>query len=247
MIHLPSSNQQNNNRISKSEYKVVFVGESTVGKTSIINIANTNEFSDTTPTIGAYFLVNTYMINNCQVKLNLWDTAGQERYRSLTPIYFREMDAGVLIYAIDNIESFNSIPKWYESIMSEQNHKPPLYLVGNKADVIDVNDDDNSGVKDDKNSDISNSVNTNVDNEIINDSDSDHSVPTRVVSYQMGEEMAQKIGAKFFEVSAKTRKDEIKKLIYTIAEDVSSKKEMFTQKIQPDIQLKASEKKGCCD
>lgn len=236
---IPSSNQLNINHITKSEYKVVFVGESTVGKTSIINIANTNEFSDTTPTIGAYFLVNTYMINNCQVKLNLWDTAGQERYRSLTPIYFREMDAGVLIYAIDNIESFNSIPKWYDSILSEQNHKPPLYLVGNKADLIN---DDNTDVKDEKESDADNDINNNVDA----DSGSDHSTPSRVVTYQMGEEMAKKIGAKFYEVSAKTRKDEIRKMIYSIAEEVSSKKEIFTQKIQPVLQENHSDKKGCC-
>lgn len=237
---IPNSNQININHIPKSEYKVVFVGESTVGKTSIINIANTNEFTDTTPTIGAYFLVNTYMINNCQVKLNLWDTAGQERYRSLTPIYFREMDAGVLIYAIDNIESFNSIPKWYNSIMSEQNHKPPLYLVGNKADIVDSNDEDNT--KEEKESNPDNVINNNVDN----DSESDNSIPSRVVTYQMGEEMAKKIGAKFYEVSAKTRKKEIKKMIYSIAEEISAKKEIFTQKIQPILQENPSNKKGCC-
>lgn len=240
---IPNSNQLKINHISKSEYKVVFVGESTVGKTSIINIANTNEFSDTTPTIGAYFLVNTYMINNCQVKLNLWDTAGQERYRSLTPIYFREMDAGVLIYAIDNIESFNSIPKWHDSIMSEQNHKPPLYLVGNKADIISGNDDDNSiDVNDEKKPDTSNDMNNSIDT----DSESDHLTPSRVVTYQMGEEMAKKIGAKFYEVSAKTRKDEIRKLIFNIAEEISSKKEIFTQNVQPIVQNNPSDKKGCC-
>ncbi|OHS93629.1 Ras-related protein Rab-6.1 [Tritrichomonas foetus] len=188
--------------------KVVFVGESTVGKTSIINIANTGEFLETTPTVGACFLVNTYQINGRQIKLNLWDTAGQERYRSLTPIYFRDMDVGVLVYSIDNIESFNEIKKWHESIMNELNHKPELYLVGNKSDLEDV----------------------------------------RVVSYEMGEKMANEINAKFFELSAKTDKKGVRKMIYTVAEEIAIRIDSLMVANNPPIERqKSPQQDGCCD
>lgn len=120
------------------DIKVVFVGESSVGKTSIINVANTGETeSNLCPTVGACFVVNKYEINNVQIKINIWDTAGQERYRSLAPMYYRDISIAMVVYSIDNRSSFVSIDKWIEGIRNEVDHKPEIYLLGNKSDLQD--------------------------------------------------------------------------------------------------------------
>jgi small GTP-binding protein len=116
--------------------KAVMVGESTVGKTSIVIVANTGQFEPSAAsTVGACFLANNYTFPDRSVRLNIWDTAGQERYRALTPMYYREMDIACLVYAIDNASSFDAIESWYESIAREVPNKPKIYLIGNKRDL----------------------------------------------------------------------------------------------------------------
>jgi small GTP-binding protein len=90
--------------------KAVLVGESTVGKTSILTVANTGQFeADAASTVGACFVANNYTFGDRSVRLNIWDTAGQERYRALAPMYYRDMDIGCVVYAIDNLQSFESV------------------------------------------------------------------------------------------------------------------------------------------
>lgn len=118
--------------------KAVLIGESTVGKTSIVNVANTGEFNDDLrPTVGACFLVNTYNVQGSTIKLNIWDTAGQERYRALAPMYFRDMNIAVICYAIDNKASFDAVDDWYSTIRDEMPAMPTLYLIGNKRDLAE--------------------------------------------------------------------------------------------------------------
>lgn len=212
----------------KKEFKVVFVGDSSVGKTSIINIANTGEFLDTTPTIGACFLVNTYVFDNCQIKLNLWDTAGQEKFRSLTPIFFRDMDIGILVYAVNSLESFNSISFWYESIMAETNHEPMLFLLGNKCDV--------------------DTINITEDEENEEDENAEKVIQKRAVTAQMGTQLAQRIHATFYEVSAKNNGKEIRDILFHIAKEISKHSVVpspIAQTAEPTSQN--INKKGCCD
>lgn len=121
---------------SSLDIKVVLVGDSTVGKTSIVTVANTDEFRpDLTPTISACFHVNTYMFDNTIVKLNIWDTAGQERYRALAPSFFRDMHIGLIVYSIDNRASFESVRDWYNLIEQHKQGAIRLFLVGNKLDL----------------------------------------------------------------------------------------------------------------
>lgn len=120
------------------DVKIVFVGESAVGKTSIINIANTGEMDySICPTVGASFVVNKYDMENVQIKLNIWDTAGQEKYRSLVPMYYRDISVAFIVYSIDNRSSFMAVDNWVEGILSEIDYKPKLFLLGNKSDLAE--------------------------------------------------------------------------------------------------------------
>jgi small GTP-binding protein len=118
--------------------KAVLVGESTVGKTSILAVANTGHFDrGAAPTIGACFVANNYTFPDRSVRLNVWDTAGQERYRALAPMYYREMDIGCLVYAIDSRPSFDAIETWYAGSLRELPNRPQFYLIGNKRDLAE--------------------------------------------------------------------------------------------------------------
>jgi small GTP-binding protein len=118
--------------------KAVLVGESTVGKTSILTVANTGQFDrGVAPTVGACFVANNYTFPDRSVRLNIWDTAGQERYRALAPMYYREMDIACLVYAIDSRPSFDAVEGWYEGIVRELPSRPRFYLIANKRDLAE--------------------------------------------------------------------------------------------------------------
>ena len=118
--------------------KLVLLGESTVGKTSIVNVAHRGEFiQDQTSTIGACFQIKKMKVGDATVKLHLWDTAGQERFRSLAPMYYRDAQYALLIYAIDNKDSFNSIETWHNGLVEDCSVLPHIVLIGNKTDLID--------------------------------------------------------------------------------------------------------------
>ena len=117
-------------------FKVVILGETTVGKTSIVNVATTGKFTENQlPTVSANFQVKNINIEGVNVKLNLWDTAGQERYRSLAPIFYRESDFIILVYSINNKFSFDSIHTWYENIKEDCINMPIILICGNKTDL----------------------------------------------------------------------------------------------------------------
>ena len=123
-------------KVCNKTYKVVMLGESTVGKTSIVNVASTGFFSENQqPTVGSSFQVNRIEVNGTIMTINLWDTAGQEKYRSITPIFYREADFIILVYSINDLISFESIPKWYENIKNECLRMPKIFLCGNKTDL----------------------------------------------------------------------------------------------------------------
>ena len=118
--------------------KLVLLGESTVGKTSIVNVAHRGEFiEDQTSTIGACFQIKKMKVGDATVKLHLWDTAGQERFRSLAPMYYRDAQYALLIYAIDNHDSFDSIETWHSGLVEDCSTVPHIVLIGNKTDLVD--------------------------------------------------------------------------------------------------------------
>ena len=119
-----------------AKYKLVFLGDQSVGKTSVITRFMYDTF-DTTyqATIGIDFLSKTMYLEDRTVRLQLWDTAGQERFRSLIPSYIRDSSVAVVVYDITSRASFLNTTKWIEDVRAERGNEVVIMLVGNKTDL----------------------------------------------------------------------------------------------------------------
>ncbi|XP_034539568.1 ras-related protein Rab-6A isoform X2 [Notolabrus celidotus] len=123
------------------KFKLVFLGEQSVGKTSLITRFMYDSFDNTyQATIGIDFLSKTMYLEDRtapQIRLQLWDTAGQERFRSLIPSYIRDSAAAVVVYDITNVNSFQQTTKWIDDVRTERGSDVIIMLVGNKTDLAD--------------------------------------------------------------------------------------------------------------
>jgi Ras-related protein Rab-7A len=121
------------------QMKVLILGDSGVGKTSVLNQFVMREFSPNyRATIGADFTSRQMEVGESFLTLQIWDTAGQERFRSLAPSFYRGTEICVFIYDITSEPSFLSIESWYE--LFRQQCDPiranfPFLLLGNKLDM----------------------------------------------------------------------------------------------------------------
>ncbi|XP_044503502.1 ras-related protein RABH1b-like isoform X1 [Mangifera indica] len=133
-----------------AKYKLVFLGDQSVGKTSIITRFMYDKFDNTyQATIGIDFLSKTMYLEDRTVRLQLWDTAGQERFRSLIPSYIRDSSVAVIVYDIAKLpsnfmvafglgrQSFLNTSKWIEEVRTERGSDVIIVLVGNKTDLVD--------------------------------------------------------------------------------------------------------------
>ncbi|KAL1952642.1 hypothetical protein VTO42DRAFT_4581 [Malbranchea cinnamomea] len=119
-------------------FKVVFLGEQSVGKTSLITRFMYDSFDNTyQATIGIDFLSKTMYLEDRTVRLQLWDTAGQERFRSLIPSFIRDSSVAVVVYDISNAKSFQNTRKWVDDLRAERGNDVIIVLVGNKTDLND--------------------------------------------------------------------------------------------------------------
>eukprot|EP01135_Chromosphaera_perkinsii_P002568 Nk52_evm84s224 gene=Nk52_evmTU84s224 len=120
------------------KFKLVFLGEQSVGKTSLITRFMYDSFDNTyQATIGIDFLSKTMYLEDRTVRLQLWDTAGQERFRSLIPSYIRDSSVAVVVYDITNRNSYLQTTKWIEDVRTERGNDVIIMLVGNKTDLGD--------------------------------------------------------------------------------------------------------------
>jgi Ras-related protein Rab-6A len=121
-----------------AKYKLVFLGDQSVGKTSIITRFMYDQFDKAyQATIGIDFLSKTMYLEDRTVRLQLWDTAGQERFRSLIPSYIRDSSVAVIVYDITDRASFLNSSKWVDEVRSERGNDVVIMLVGNKTDLSD--------------------------------------------------------------------------------------------------------------
>ncbi|XP_005734854.1 ras and EF-hand domain-containing protein homolog [Pundamilia nyererei] len=116
-------------------FKIVLVGNSSVGKTCLLRRFCDDAFHPgTSATVGIDYSVKTIAVDNSQVALQLWDTAGQERYRSITKQFFRKADGVVVMYDITAEESFTAVRQWLTSVKEGAGEDIPVMLLGNKTD-----------------------------------------------------------------------------------------------------------------
>nr|VDD16354.1 unnamed protein product [Brassica oleracea] len=121
-----------------AKYKLVFLGDQSVGKTSIITRFMYDKFDNTyQATIGIDFLSKTMYLEDRTVRLQLWDTAGQERFRSLIPSYIRDSSVAVIVYDVASMQSFLNTAKWIDEVRTERGSDVIVVLVGNKTDLVD--------------------------------------------------------------------------------------------------------------
>lgn len=194
--------------MSTIEAKVVLLGATSVGKTCIVTRATSNFFDpEQVSTVGASFSAKTLQIDDTTVTLRIWDTAGQERFRALAPMYYQGSQAAIIVFSLDSTDSFEDANQWVDELGPHFDQMPLLYLVGNKADLVD----------------------------------------NRTVKLEEAQERADKMGALYFETSAKTGQN-IDELFASIAERIKSTEKPVDP--NPDVNTAggstSSGKKKCC-
>ncbi|KAM4669810.1 ras-related protein Rab-17 isoform 3-T3 [Amazona ochrocephala] len=117
-------------------YKVVLLGSTSVGKSSLAYRYVKNDFKESLPTVGCSFFTQMLNMEVATVKLEIWDTAGQEKYQSVCHLYYRGAHAALLVYDITNKETLNRAKLWLSDL--EKEFLPDeivIALVGNKVDL----------------------------------------------------------------------------------------------------------------
>ena len=117
-------------------FKLLVIGDSGVGKSCLTVKATKGSFeAEYSPTIGFEFMTFFVKINETIIKLQIWDTCGQEVYRSLISSFYHNSSLAMLVYAIDNDKSFNSLNSWLNEIRTNGNPDINIFLIGNKVDL----------------------------------------------------------------------------------------------------------------
>jgi small GTP-binding protein len=120
--------------------KLVLVGSSAVGKTSIISRAIADDFSpEEKPTVGAQFSTKVIVSSqNVEVTCRIWDTAGQEKFRSLAPMYFHGSNFALVVFSLADPKTLEEARGWVEELKTRSGDLiPQLYLLGNKSDLVE--------------------------------------------------------------------------------------------------------------
>ena len=119
-------------------YKVIVIGDSGVGKTSVTYRATKREFLEKiSPTLGFEYFPFVLKYKEKVIKLEIWDTCGQESYRSLIKSFFTNSSLAIIVYAIDDLKTFNSVDEWIRQCKTLCSPETKFVLIGNKADLED--------------------------------------------------------------------------------------------------------------
>ena len=139
--------------IEKSEYdyaircKTIIVGNSGVGKTSIIQRYLGNFDENERSTVGASFTNKPAKINNKTILFEIWDTAGQERFRSINSIFYQDASVCILTYDVTKNKSFQDLKDyWYNAVLEQSSSNIIFHVVGNKIDLFEKEEVDKSEV-----------------------------------------------------------------------------------------------------
>ena len=118
-------------------FKIIVIGDSGVGKSSLTTKATKNIFEEAyNATVGFEFFTFNIRINEKIVKLQIWDTCGQELYRSLITNFYRNSSLAIIVYAVNQKNSFENIEMWLRELRTHSNPDAKVFLIGNKIDLI---------------------------------------------------------------------------------------------------------------
>ncbi|OHT01990.1 small GTP-binding protein [Tritrichomonas foetus] len=123
-------------KTSNNSLKLALIGPQRVGKTSLLTRFHLGTFElTTTATVGASFIVHTFVIDGKEVSFQIWDTAGQERYRSLGPIYYRDSACAICVFDLTSPQSFEDMKAYISQFQTHCSDYIHIGIVGNKFDL----------------------------------------------------------------------------------------------------------------
>ena len=117
-------------------FKLLSLGDSFVGKTSLTNVYMYNQMSLAHCGMGSAFHTKTLKIDDTVIHLEIWDTCGEEKYTTLSPLYYRGSSGVMLVYDVTNRQSFDNLrDKWYRDMCLYTDKHTQCILIGNKCDL----------------------------------------------------------------------------------------------------------------
>ena len=117
-------------------FKIIVIGDSFVGKSCLTTKGTKNQFDDSyNATVGFEFVTSNIKVNEKVCKMQIWDTCGQEVYRSLITNFYRNSSLAILVYSIDNYESFENLDLWLKELKTFSSPDAKVFLIGNKSDL----------------------------------------------------------------------------------------------------------------
>jgi Ras-related protein Rab-11A len=120
------------------KFKVVIVGDSSVGKTNLVKRFMNNTFlKDSKATVGVEFMSKTFIVDKKIFKVELWDTAGQERYKAITAAYYKGAKGALIVYDVTNKISYDNVDKWCNELRIKGSKNISIVMIGNKTDLKD--------------------------------------------------------------------------------------------------------------
>ena len=137
-MYSPTPNPNQGDKDYEFIFKVLLLGNSNVGKSSLFLRFVDDIWNDTfVPTIGVDFKIKTLEIDQKKVKMQIWDTAGQERFKNIIASYYRGAHGILLIYDVTDKESFRNLNNWLIEIEKNASKNVLKVLIGNKTDLED--------------------------------------------------------------------------------------------------------------
>ena len=131
--------EKNKEKDEEKKFKILIIGHDYVGLSAFFHKLKTGEFDPNLPfNIGFnYFRIESKMPDNKIVLLEVYDTKGQTISRPSTRQFFNRADGFILIYSINNKDSFDDLENWLKILKEENSFEKPIFLVGNKNDLED--------------------------------------------------------------------------------------------------------------